>query len=302
MDNLGKIPRSRKDKLFDFVNYGLLSIILVLILYPLYLIVISSFSDPIVVNAGKVWLWPKDFTLKGYEILLENAEVWKGYVNSFLYTILSVLIGGSLVLTAGYALSRKDLVGRNFFMFMIVFTMFFSGGLIPSYLLVKDLQMMNTIWAVIIPSAVSAFHIIVAKTFFQSTIPEELMEAAKMDGCSTTKFFFKIVVPLSTPIIAVIALFSAVSEWNSYFPALIYLYDQALYPLQLILRSILIASQDAAQVGDGAVDPEMIAEAQHYKELVKYSLIIVSSLPVLIIYPFLQRYFVKGVMIGSIKG
>ncbi|HLU21728.1 MAG TPA: carbohydrate ABC transporter permease [Bacillaceae bacterium] len=302
MDNLGKIPRTRKDKLFDFVNYGLLSIILVLILYPLYLIVISSFSDPIVVNAGKVWLWPKDFTLKGYEILLENAEVWKGYVNSFLYTILSVLIGGSLVLTAGYALSRKDLVGRNFFMFMIVFTMFFSGGLIPSYLLVKDLQMMNTIWAVIIPSAVSAFHIIVAKTFFQSTIPEELMEAAKMDGCSTTKFFFKIVVPLSTPIIAVIALFSAVSEWNSYFPALIYLYDQALYPLQLILRSILIASQDAAQVGDGAVDPEMIAEAQHYKELVKYSLIIVSSLPVLIIYPFLQRYFVKGVMIGSIKG
>ncbi|MFC5466115.1 carbohydrate ABC transporter permease [Lederbergia graminis] len=302
MDNLGKIPRSRKDKLFDFVNYGLLSIILILILYPLYLIVISSFSDPIVVNAGKVWLWPKDFTLKGYEILLENAEVWKGYVNSFLYTILSVLIGGSLVLTAGYALSRKDLVGRNFFMFMIVFTMFFSGGLIPSYLLVKDLQMMNTIWAVIIPSAVSAFHIIVAKTFFQSTIPEELMEAAKMDGCSTTKFFFKIVVPLSTPIIAVIALFSAVSEWNSYFPALIYLYDQALYPLQLILRSILIASQDAAQVGDGAVDPEMIAEAQHYKELVKYSLIIVSSLPVLIIYPFLQRYFVKGVMIGSIKG
>ncbi|KAB8137450.1 carbohydrate ABC transporter permease [Gracilibacillus oryzae] len=302
MDSLARVARSKNDKIFDFINYSILTIILLVVLYPLYLIVISSFSDPVAVNSGKVMFWPEGFTLKGYEILLENSEVWRGYLNSMLYTILSVIVNLILVIPAGYALSRKDLVGRNFFMFFSVFTMFFSGGLIPSYLLVQQLNMIDTIWAVIIPSAVSAFHLIVVRTFFQTTIPDELLEAAKMDGCSTTVFFLKIVVPLSAPIIAVMALFSAVSEWNSYFSALIYLQDQALYPLQLILRSILVASQDAATVTDGAVDPELIAEQQQYKELIKYSLIIVSSLPVLVIYPFFQRYFVKGVMIGSIKG
>ncbi|MBO0994527.1 carbohydrate ABC transporter permease [Bacillus sp. SD088] len=297
-----RIAKSRSDKIFDFINYGILTIILLIVMYPLYLIFISSFSEPDAVNAGKVMFWPIGFTLKGYQILLENKEVWVGYRNTLLYVALSVGIGVSLVTTAGYALSRKDLFGRNFFMFAIVFTMFFSGGLIPSYLLVQDLKMMNTIWAVVVPSAVSAYHLIVTRTFFQTTIPNELLESAQMDGCSTFRFFFSIVVPLSTPIIAVMALFSAVSEWNSYFPALIYLHDQALYPLQLILRSILVASQEAAQATEGAVDPELIVEQQQYKELIKYALIIISSLPILALYPFLQRYFVKGVMIGSIKG
>ncbi|NGP43827.1 carbohydrate ABC transporter permease [Bacillaceae bacterium SIJ1] len=299
---MSKIARSRSDKLFDAINYTLLTLILLVVIYPLYLIVISSVSDPTAVNAGKVLFWPAGFTLKGYEILLDNSEVWRGYLNTLLYVVLSLILNVSLVITAGYALSRKDLIGRNFFMFLIVFTMFFSGGLIPSYLLVQQLDMINTIWAVVIPSAVSAFHLIVAKTFFQTTIPNELLEAAKVDGCSTTKFFFKIVIPLSVPIIAVMALFSAVNEWNSFFPALIYLQDQELYPLQLILRSILVASQDAAAVTGDAIDPELIAEQQQYKELIKYSLIIVSSVPILVLYPFVQRYFVKGVMIGSIKG
>lgn len=297
-----KIAKTRSDKIFDFINYGILTIILLIVLYPLYLIFISSFSEPNAVNAGKVMFWPIGFTLKGYQILLENKEVWIGYRNTILYVVLSVAIGVSLVTTAGYALSRKDLYGRNFFMFAIVFTMFFSGGLIPSYLLVQDLNMMNTIWAVVVPSAVSAYNLIVARTFFQTTIPNELLESAQMDGCSTFRFFFSIVLPLSTPIIAVMALFNAVSEWNSYFPALIYLRDQTLYPLQLILRSILVASQEAAQATEGAVDPELIVEQQRYTELIKYALIIVSSIPILILYPFLQRYFVKGVMIGSIKG
>ncbi|WP_042459459.1 carbohydrate ABC transporter permease [Neobacillus dielmonensis] len=302
MTNLARVARTKNDKLFDFFNYGILTIILLIVLYPLYLIIISSISDPLAVTAGKVVFWPKGFTLKGYEILLENKDVWRGYRNSLLYVVLSVAIGVSLTISAGYALSRKELVGRNFFMFAIVFTMFFSGGLIPSYLLIQQLHMMNTIWAVVIPSAVSAYNLIVTRTFFQTSIPDELLEAAKIDGCSTTRFFFSIVLPLSMPIIAVMALFTAVGEWNSYFPALIYLQDQALYPLQLILRSILVASRDAAQVTDGAIDPDVIAEQQQYKELIKYSLIIVSSIPVLILYPFLQRYFVKGVMIGSIKG
>lgn len=297
-----KIAKARSDKTFDFINYTILTIILIVVMYPLYLIVISSFSEPSAVNTGKVTFWPKGLNFKGYEILLKNKEVWNGYRNTIIYVVLSVILGVSLVTTAGYALSRKDLVGRNFFMFAIVFTMFFSGGLIPSYLLVGDLGMMNTIWAVFVPSAVSAYHLIVTRTFFQSTIPDELLESAQIDGCTTFKFFFSIVVPLSTPIIAVMALFNAVSEWNSYFPALIYLHDQTLYPLQLILRSILVASQEASQATEGAVDPEQIVEEQEYKELIKYALIIVSSIPILILYPFLQRYFVKGVMIGSIKG
>ncbi|WP_010272791.1 carbohydrate ABC transporter permease [Paenibacillus senegalensis] len=299
---MSKIARAKSDKVFDAINYTVLTIILLIVLYPLYLIVISSISEPTAVNSGKVTFWPQGFTLKGYEILLENKEVWRGYRNTLLYVILSVFVGVSLVITAGYALSRKDLVGRNFFMFAIVFTMFFSGGLIPTYLLVQSLGMINTIWAVVIPSAVSAYHLIVTRTFFQTTIPDELLESAQMDGCSTVRFFFSIVVPLSTPIIAVMALFNAVAEWNSFFPALIYLQDQSLYPLQLILRSILVASQEASQATGGLVDPELIVEQQQYKELIKYSLIIVSSVPILALYPFLQRYFVKGVMIGSIKG
>jgi len=299
---MAKIAKAKSDKIFDFINYTVLTIILILVLYPLYLILISSFSEPTAVNAGKVIFWIKGFTLKGYEILLDNTAVWRGYRNTILYVILSVVLGVSLVTTAGYALSRKDLIGRNFFMFAIVFTMFFSGGLIPTYILVGKLGMIDTIWAVFVPSAVSAYHLIVTRTFFQSTIPEELLESAQIDGCTTFRFFFSVVVPLSTPIIAVMALFNAVSEWNSYFPALIYLQDQALYPLQLILRSILIASQEASQATEGAVDPEMIVEEQEFSELIKYSLIIVSSIPILALYPFLQRYFVKGVMIGSIKG
>ncbi|HEX7064125.1 MAG TPA: carbohydrate ABC transporter permease [Bacillales bacterium] len=278
-----------------------MSVILLIVLYPLYLIVISSISEPTAVNAGDVIFWPHGLTFEGYQMIFEDESVWRGYANSLLYAALDVALALALVIPAGYALSRKDFVGRNVIMFFVVFTMFFTGGLIPTYLLVQDLNMINTIWALFVPTAVSAFNLIVARTFFQTTIPDELLESAKVDGCSNTRFFLSIVLPLSAPIIAVIALFNAVNQWNSYFPALIYLTDQGLYPLQLVLRNILLANQLAQQT-DARLDPTLLAAQRHNAELIKYALIMVASIPMLVLYPFLQRYFVKGMMIGSIKG
>ncbi|WP_309119911.1 carbohydrate ABC transporter permease [Paenibacillus sp.] len=292
--------RSRFDRMFDTLNYTLMTIIMLAVLYPLYIVVISSISDPDAVNTGGVWLLPQGVTLEGYRRIFMEEQIWIGYKNTLLYTSLGASLNVALTLTGAYALSRSDLVGRNGFMFLIVFTMFFGGGLIPTYLLVKNLDMTNTMWSQIIPSAVSAYNVIIARTFFQMTIPKELQEAAEMDGCSITRFFFKIVLPLSMPIVAVLALFSAVSLWNSYFPALIYLRDRELYTLQLVLREILIvneAPEDTSLAGAGE-DGGMLRVV----DIMKYGVIIVSSLPVLALYPFLQRFFVKGVMIGSLKG
>ncbi|MEK3888294.1 carbohydrate ABC transporter permease [Bacillus sp. FSL K6-3431] len=291
------INKNKADRIFDTFNYTFMTILILIVLYPLYLIVISSVSNPYAVNSGTVWLIPEGFTMEGYKKLFEFGKVWLGYRNSLFYAALGTVLNLSLTLTAGYALSRHDLVGRNFFMFVIAFTMFFGGGIIPTYLLVKELGMVNTIWSQVIPNAVSAFNIIIARTFFQTTIPKGLLEAAQVDGCSTTKFFFKIVLPLSVPIIAVIALFSAVAHWNSYFQALIYLRNESLYPLQIILREILIVNE--SQGDTMVISPD--SELQDVSEIMKYGAIIITSLPVLILYPFVQKYFVKGVMIGSIK-
>src|SRR5690625_230192 len=298
--NFSKIGRSKGDKAFDTINFIISILILIVILYPLYLIVISSISDPNLVNSGQITFWPKGITLKGYELTFGNSNIWMGYRNTIMYTVLNVALSLFIIIPAGYALSRRDLPGRNIFMFLIVFTMFVSGGIIPKYLVVRGLGMINTIWAVFVPSAVSVFNLSVTRNFFATTIPEELLDSAKMDGESNTNFFFRIVIPLSFPIIVVMALFNAVSEWNSFFPALIYLSDYALYPLQLIIREILLASSVNAL--DEGMDPQELREMQQAAELVKYAVIMVASIPMLILYPFLQRYFVKGVMIGSIKG
>jgi putative aldouronate transport system permease protein len=220
-------------------------------------------------------------------------------MNSIFYTALSVIIKVSLTISGGYALSRKDLPGKGMFMKLIVFTMFFNGGLIPSYLLVKNLGMINTVWALVVPTAISVYNLIIVRTFFQSTIPDALWEAASMDGCNHFSFFFKVALPLSLPIIAVIALFSAVAEWNSYFQALIYLRNEKMYPLQLILREILIQNQGQNDMLDASLEA---LERQKAAEQIKYGVILVASVPMLILYPFLQKYFVKGVMIGSLKG
>jgi putative aldouronate transport system permease protein len=297
--NLSNIKRSREDKIFDAINITLLSLLLLAVFYPLYFIVIASVSNPDRIFAGEVLFLPKEITFEGYTRIFQDGKIWTGYKNTIIYTVLGTILNVALTLTAAYALSRKDFYGRNFFMIMFVFTMFFSGGLIPTYLVVKELGMVNSMWAMIIPKAVAVWNIIVARTFFQSTIPQEMLEAARVDGCSNTSFFTKIVLPLSKPIIAVMILFYAVGHWNSYFDALIYLNSENLYPLQLILRNILIQNEAAAQM---VGDLESFAAQQRIAELIKYGVIIVGSLPLLIAYPFIQKYFVQGVMIGGIKG
>ncbi|TBL81507.1 carbohydrate ABC transporter permease [Paenibacillus thalictri] len=295
MDTFAK---SRGDRLFDFLNYCLFSVILLVVLYPLYFIIIASFSDPNAISEGEVWLIPQHITFEGYQRIMNDPTIWSGYTNSILYTLVGTGVNIVLTLPAAYALSRSDLVGRKIVLGLILFTMFFSGGLIPSYLLVKSLGLLNTIWALVLPNGVVVYYLIIARTFFQVSIPDTLLEAAQMDGCSNTRFFAQVVFPLSLPIIAVMVLFHAVMHWNSYFAAMIYIKDKNMLPLQLILRDILISSQQGAIVGD----VEDMVMRQRVAELVKYGVVIVGSLPVLILYPFLQKYFVKGIMIGAIKG
>ena len=293
-----KIRLSRADQVFDAVNYVILTLCLLLVAYPLYFIVIASVSDPTAVYAGRVVLWPASFTLEGYRRILDYASFFTGYRNTILYTLVGTAVNVAITIPGAYALSRKDLVGRNIMMMGITFTMIFSGGLIPTYLLVIQLNLYNTMWALILPAAVSSWNFIVARTFFQQTIPDELLEAATLDGAGNTQFFLRIVLPLSKSIIAVMVLFYAVNHWNSYFNALIYLKSAEKYPLQLVLRNILFENS----LGDMVEDASTLALQQRLGDLIKYGIIIASSLPLLILYPFLQRYFIQGVMIGAVKG
>ncbi len=289
---------SPADRIFDILNYVFLTLCLLIVAYPLYFIVIASVSDPTAVYAGKVILWPARFTLEGYQRILDYESFFTGYRNTVIYTVVGTTVNVLITIPGAYALSRKDLVGRNFFMMGVTFTMIFSGGLIPTYLLVISLNLYNTMWALILPVAVSAWNLIVARTFFQQTIPDELLEAATLDGAGNTQFFLRVVLPLSKSIIAVMVLFYAVNHWNSYFNALIYLKSAEKYPLQLVLRNILFENS----LGDMVEDASTLALQQRLGDLIKYGIIIASSLPLLILYPFLQRFFIQGVMIGAVKG
>lgn len=293
------LKQTKQDVVFDVFNYGILTIFLLLVLYPLYFIVIASFSDPHAIYTGDVWLFPRDASLEGYQRIFEDSGIWRGYWNSFRYAVVGTAVNLLLTLPAAFGLSRKGLVGRNPIMFVITFTMFFHGGLIPTYLVVKNLGLLNSIWAMIIPQAVGVWNLIVARTFFQSTIPEELHDSAVIDGCSDNRFFLSIVLPVSTALVAIMVLFYGVQHWNTYFQALIYLRDEELYPLQLVLRAILIENEISDEMAE---DVLAMQQQQRIAELIKYGIIILASLPLLILYPFLQRYFVKGVMIGAIKG
>jgi putative aldouronate transport system permease protein len=293
--------RSFDDLVFDIINFAVLLFSFIIVLYPLYFIVIASISSPDKIYAGEVWLWPKGVTFEGYQRIFRDPMIWIGYRNSIVYSVLGTAVSTTLILTAGYALSRKDLVGRNIFMAFFAFTMFFGGGLIPTYLVVRDLKLLNTIWAVVLPGAVGVWNLIIARTFFQITIPNELREAAALDGANDIYFFLKIVLPLSTPLIAVMVLTHVVGNWNAFFDALIYITDEKLYPLQLVLRNILTQSEITAQA-NMLSDIESYAAQQRVAEMIKFGMIVVASVPMLILYPFLQRYFVKGMMIGAIKG
>lgn len=299
------VKETRADKVFVFCNYIYLILAFIVVAYPIVYIISASISDPKLVNSGEMWLFPKGITFEGYARVFDNAKIWSGYKNTIIYTVVGTLVNLIVTLPAAYALSRKDFVGRNFFMAMFMVTMFFGGGLVPGYLLVKNLGLINSMWALILPGAASVWNIIVARTFFQSTIPNELQEAAQIDGCTNMRLFIKIVLPLSAPIIAVMALFYGVGHWNSYFGALIYLNDEAKYPLQMILRQILVLQEMSAETTGAAVNSSVAAAMNNKAEvasLIKYAVIIVSTLPVIVVYPFLQRYFVQGVMIGSVKG
>lgn len=293
-----RIRESSGDRLFLFGVYSFLLIIFLLVLYPLLYVVSSSLSSPTAVSSGRVWLYPVDFSLRGYQVAFSNPQIITGYGNSLYYTFFGTLISVIATVLVAYPLSRRNLYGRNAIMLFITFTMIFSGGLIPTYLVVKNLGMLDTRWALIIPQAVAAWQVIIARTFFQVTIPEELAEAAALDGCSDLRFLWSVVLPLSKPIIAVLVLMYAVGQWNAYFDALLYLKSDELQPLQLVLRSILILNTTTS----GSMEASVMVERQQMADLLKYSLIVVGSLPVLLIYPFAQRYFVRGMLIGSIKG
>lgn len=304
MKTTSLVKDTRADKIFLVFVYFFLAIALLIVLYPLIYIVSASISNPHLVNSGEMWLLPKGVTFEGYRTLLGNSSIWRGYLNTIYYTVLGTSINLLVTLPCAYGLSRDDFYGRRAFTNFMLVTMFLSGGLIPSYLLIRSLGMLNTVWALVIPGAVSVYNVVVTRTFFQTTIPREMEEAAIVDGCSDFRLFMQIVLPLSTPIIAVMALFYGVGHWNSFFSALIYLSDKSMYPLQMILREILIL-QDMSSNTVSNVTSEMASmlySKQQLAEVIKYGVMIVSSLPVIIVYPFLQKYFVKGMMVGSIKG
>lgn len=289
------------DRAFNILNNVILFIFLIIILYPIVYIISASVCDPMDVVSGKMWLWPTKLNFQGYIVLFKYPMVGVGYMNSLYYMITTVILNLVMTVMAAYPLSRKDFYGKNVFMFLFVFTMMFGGGLIPSYLLVKDLGMLHTRWAMIIPSAMSVWNVIITRTFFQSNIPTELLEASTLDGCDDFKFVWYIVTPLSKPVLAVVALFCAVGSWNSYFSALLYLNNRNEFPLQIVLRDILIMNSNVGSMSD-MIDPERRMRSEEMRMLMKYSLIVIASLPVITIYPFVQKYFVKGVMIGALKG
>ncbi|MDR1972591.1 MAG: carbohydrate ABC transporter permease [Treponema sp.] len=287
------------DRLFYLFNDLILFISFIIVAYPIIYIFSASFSSPSAVMSNRVFLLPVEPSLEGYKAVLRETKVWVGYANTVFYTIAGTLINITLTILCAYPLSRKDFIGRNFFMFIITFTMIFSGGMLPTYIVIKSLGMINTRWAMLLPSAISVYNVIITRTYYQTNISSELLDVALLDGCDNIRFLWKIVVPLSKPVTAVIVLFYAVAHWNAYFNAFIYLSNRQLFPLQLYLREILVQNQITA---DMIYDVELAAAKQGLADLLKYSLIIVASLPIWCMYPFIQKHFVKGIMVGAIKG
>jgi len=297
------IERSMKKAEWPFYTavYLFIALVVVVTLYPIWFVVIASFSAPSQVALGRVIIWPQGFQTLSYEAVFRNPSIWNAYRNTIFYTVAGTLIQVSCTMTAAFVFSRKNLKGSQLCMMLILFTMYFHGGTIPTYFTIRNYGMLNTVWALLIPGAISGYNLIIARTFIRSSIPEALDEAATIDGCSHIRYFISIVLPLSTPILGVLSLYCAVSFWNSYMSALIYLRDRNMYPLQLILREILVNSQFSAEDIAAMEDPTSVMAAQDLAESMKYALIVVSTVPMLVLYPFLQKFFVKGVMIGAVK-
>lgn len=294
-----KIKQSRGDLAFDIINIILLVLVMLVILYPLYFIIIASFSDPLEVLAGKVVFYPKKFSLESYKMVFRDSNILIGYRNTIFYTVFGTAINIALSVLAAYPLSRRDFVGRQCFTMLLTITMFFSGGMIPLYLTVTNLGLYDTIWAILLPGAISVWNVVIIRTYFQTSIPFELTEAAMVDGATNFQLLFRVILPLSTPVIAVMVLFYGVAHWNAFFNALIYISSKKLYPLQLVLRSILIQNTPSDEM---MADLDNAASRQLLAETIKYALIVVATAPIIAVYPFLQKYFVKGIMVGAVKG
>ena len=296
--NKTKIKHTFEDKVFNFVNDGLLLLAALIVLYPLIYILSSAFSSPEAVSQGRVVFFPVDFSLRGFEEVFSHRAIVTGFANSIFYTVVGTTVNIIMTVAAAYPLSRKELPGRRIFLFMFTFTMLFNGGLIPSYLLTSQLGLINTRSVMIIPLAINVFNVIICRTFFETTIPDELLEASQIDGISHTRFIVQIAMPLSKAIIAVLVLYYGLGHWNSYFQAFLYISDRTKYPLQIILRDILILNQ----VTEIIADPLLYQAKQGMAQLLKYSLIVVASAPFMVAYPFVAKHFVQGVMIGAVKG
>lgn len=296
-----KRKKPNADSVFDMVNLAVMLVLLVVFLWPLWFVVIASISDPGQVWQGNVILFPKGITLDAYEEVIQYKSIWSGYRNTLLYTLLGTAINMVLTVCAAYPLSRRDFPPRKILIIVLMVTMYFSGGLIPTYLVVNRLGLIDTVWAMMIPNALSVFNIIVTRTYFVNSIPEELREAAQLDGAGTVQYLFRVVLPLSKPILAVIGLFYAVGHWNDFYSALIYINSQQLLPLQSVLRKLLLTTQMTLQISS-SMSPEEIMRKTQLAQTLKYSSIIVSTVPVLCLYPLVQKHFVKGMMIGSVKG
>ena len=294
-----RVRQSRSDAIFSIVNYSLLTLIMIIVLYPLVYVLSASFSTPYAVTSGQVWLYPVDFSLVGYETVFRNDSIVSGYINSIIITVAGTLVSLVVTVMAAYPLSVRDFKGRNLFMGLFTFTMMFSGGLIPMFLWIQKLHLYDTYWALILPGAVGVYNMIIARTFFQTSIPYDLYESASLDGCSDVRYLLSIVIPLAKPILAVLVMYYGVGYWNQYFNAMIYLANADKMPLQVVLRNIILQNKiDPSTM----VDVDQMLQKQGLSELLKYSLIVVSSVPMLILYPFIQKHFVKGVMIGALKG
>lgn len=296
-----QVQLSKGDKIFNWVNIVIISVFTLLVLYPLLFVVFASLSDPRQIFDDVLLLWPKGFTLDGYKRVLGNQDIWMGFKNAAIYTVLGTAVNVVMTTLAAYPLSRKDFKGRQVVTILFTFTMFFSGGLIPSYIVNQSLGIVNTAWVMIIPGAISVYNMIIMRTYFQQNIPLELEESSFIDGATDLQLLLKVVLPLSTPIIAVMMMFYGVGRWNSYFDAMIYLSDRELFPLQLILREILVQNQMGDSVNQIMMNANQ-SEVNALKQSIKYTVVVISSVPVLIFYPIVSKYFEKGIMVGAIKG
>lgn len=291
------MKRTSQDKVVQVIFYIIAIVMIILVLYPLWFVIIASFSNPADVASGKVWLWPETIDFRGYVELFKQDEIWRSYGNTILYTVVGTLFGLAVNLPAGYAMSRPDLAGKKWINLFYMIPMFVNGGLVPTYFVVRGFGLYDTFWAMIIPFSVSTYNIIVVRTFFKNSLPESLWEAAQLDGCGTIRYFFQFALPLSKAVIAVVALWTAVGIWNQWFNALIYIQNENLIPLQLLLRRILITNQSLL----GAATGTMAQELRQLSDMMRYASIVISTLPIMCLYPFLQKYFNQGVMVGAVK-